>query len=1829
MNTSRLCDLRAASVLLFAGLTTLAPIHAHAQFAGLIDANSRYAGDVTATSLYNGDTGVANATSLNGPSYAVFDSLGNLFISDTLNNCVRKIDTSGNISTVAGLRVNGSPDTCNTLSNPTPAASEGLMRPAGLAIDSANTLYIADSQHHCIRSLASGAVDTFAANALTTVAGTCSSIDTASVTPVPNGLAIDRNGNLYISIQDSGAATPVNQVVRHLAADAPSAVCYVAGQPSANVPNACAGVSGTVSLSSPAGLAFDVNGNLFLADTGNNCVREVVGLSTQQTAVGQCANDHSGNASTALHTPYGVAFSPGGSLYISEAAVTNNVVTYVPGTGTLTTIAGLPNGASGLYSSVLDGQSSLNAPLNAPLGLTVDSTGNIYLADSLNNVVREMSPNTIFPAEALGAISPAQTLNFAINQAVNLSATVGPDYTITSNTCSGTLFAAAPGSSPNTCQVVITFAPSRPGRRNSALQLKDSIGGKTVSIGLSGTGVGPLSLFTPGIVSSPAKNLRNPIAVSVDSAGNSYVLEQGNASTTADVLLIPAGGGTPQIVVAQGAGLVTPTAMAVDAAGNVFVTDAATGGVSRFGADGSVNTSYVTGLLSATAIAVDRQGNLYIAQTGSAHNVLEVYASGTRRVIAGSGTTASADGVPSSAALFVSPSSLALGPNGLSIADAAGHRVYTIDSAGIIHIVAGNGGTATTAPGNALGTALLQPVGLAADAAGDLYVSDEAANRIYEIYPIASSGVTISSPLGTGATGYTGDGGPAPLATLQATVAVALDGASDLLVVDAGNSALREVTYPVASSINFGNVVIGTTSNPIPQPLANAGNAALLLTTPFTTTDSGHFAASTDPAATTCSSTVAPGATCAIGYTFTPTALGALSAQSSLPSNSFNSPQTVQLNAFGIFTQNIPVALPAESEVYGQPFDETATLTLYPGLPPTGTMTYTIAGETTCSITSTFSSVANCAAAQSGLSVGAYVVNFTFDSGNLNYHSTTGSTTLTITRGTLTVTPANASMAYGGTVPALPATITGAVNGDIFLSSSTTTATSASPAGTYPITPTLLGVGLADLGNYNVTYNTGTLTVNPIPLTLTVGNATRAYGAGNPAFTSTVAGAIHGDTFTIAYSTSATTASPAGTYAINAVVSGPAASNYIITVVPGTLTVSPIPLTVLVNSTSRAYGAANPIFTTTLTGAINGDTFIDSFSTPATVASPIGTYPINDTPSGPATANYTITVIPGVLTITRATATLNVSANNATRIYGAANPGFTSTITGALNGDTFTITYATSATAASPVGTYSIVPTVSGAALGNYNVTTSNGTLTITQAALSVIANNATRAYGAANPVFTSTTTGLVNGDTLTIAYATSATPTSPIGAYVLTPTVSGAALANYTLTTGNGALTVTPATLTVAAGNATRAYGAANPVFTAAATGLLNGDTVTITATSSATATSPVGTYLIVPAISGAALSNYSLNTVNGTLTITPATTPPATVTVNNATRVYGTPNPVFTGTVAGLLNGDNVTLTYATTATAASPSGTYPITATVSGAAAANYLFTVFPGTLTITPAPTAMTLTTSGSPSLAGTPITFTATIASAAPLVPGTVSFFNGTTLLGTGTIDAAGVATYTTSSLASGSYTITSVYTASNDFGSSSATVTETVIPGTFALTVNPPTQFVRGGGATTYTVTATSIQNFAGPVVLACSGLPADATCSFANPTVTLAVGGAVTTTMTILNTSADAKLIAPSRGMPSSFAPIAIAAVFPFELTGLPIFLAGLLRRRKSTPAHRSTKLRMTLALLCTLGLVGLTGCACFTSVYQNYNVLITGTSAVSGIQPQTTSVVLSIAQQ
>lgn len=264
--------------------------------------------------------------------------------------------------------------------------------------------------------------------------------------------------------------------------------------------------------------------------------------------------------------------------------------------------------------------------------------------------------------------------------------------------------------------------------------------------------------------------------------------------------------------------------------------------------------------------------------------------------------------------------------------------------------------------------------------------------------------------------------------------------------------------------------------------------------------------------------------------------------------------------------------------------------------------------------------------------------------------------------------------------------------------------------------------------------------------------------------------------------------------------------------------------------------------------------------------------------SQPGDANYNSASATQSFNIAKAA--LSVSADNATRVYGQANPGFTGSLLGVVNGDNITVSYTTGAVAGSNIGSYDIVPVLNDpdARLNNYNVTVHNGTLTITPAALSVTAADATRSYGTPNPAFTGSVLGVVNSDNITATYGTIATANSPVGTYAIIPTLvdPGNRLGNYSVTVKNGTLTITTATVVVTANNASKLLNAPNPAFSAGFSGFLVGDSLaslqgTLSCVSTATQNSPVGTYPIT--CSGLSSPNYVVQYVAGTLSVNYAT--------------------------------------------------------------------------------------------------------------------------------------------------------------------------------------------------------------------------------------------------------------------------------------------------------------------------------------------------------------------
>ncbi|HXD76311.1 MAG TPA: MBG domain-containing protein, partial [Puia sp.] len=413
--------------------------------------------------------------------------------------------------------------------------------------------------------------------------------------------------------------------------------------------------------------------------------------------------------------------------------------------------------------------------------------------------------------------------------------------------------------------------------------------------------------------------------------------------------------------------------------------------------------------------------------------------------------------------------------------------------------------------------------------------------------------------------------------------------------------------------------------------------------------------------------------------------------------------------------------------------------------------------------------------------------------------------------------------------------------------------------------------------------------------------------------------------------------------------------------VNGTLTVAQAALTITAGNQSMTYGGVVPALTASYSGFVNGDNSSDlttapTISTTATSASPAGSYPT--TASGAVDPNYIITYQTGTLTVGKAS--LTVTADNKGMPLGGPLPAFTVSFSGFLNGDgaaslSTQPTATTKATAASPAGNYPITP--SGGVSPNYSFKYVNGTLTVAQAVLTITANPASSIYGAplvGGGSLTVSYSGFQNGDgpsSLSKAPVVSnfATPGAPAGSYTLTP--SGAVDPNYAIVYATGVYTIRPASLTIAAVNQSMTYGGAVPALGVTYTGFVNGDkasglstqpTVSTTGTSSA----PAGTYPITA--SGASDPNYTISYSPGTLTINPAA---LSVVAAAQKKVFGTPDPVFTYTATGYLNGDNSGIFSGSLGrTAGENVGVYPITIG-SLSAGNNYTIRFTGNNLTIT--------------------------------------------------------------------------------------------------------------------------------------------------------------------------------------------------------------------------------------------------------------------------------------
>jgi uncharacterized protein (TIGR03437 family) len=328
------------------------------------------------------------------------DAAGNIFIADGYNNRVRKVSASGTITTVAG---NGS----RGFSGDGQAATAAELNfPTAVAVDAGGNLFIADLYNNRIRKVSgSGIITTVAGNGAQnsqsgqgTYSGDNGPAASAGLN-MPYGVAVDASGNLFI-------ADLYNNRVRKVSPS--GTITTVAG-------NGNQGFSGdngpatAASLAQPYGIAVDTSGNLFIADFGNDRVRKVSASGTITTAAGNGNQGFSGDGgpaiSSELNYPKGITVDTLGNLFIADFG--NNVIRKVSASGVITTVAG-----NGNFGCTGDGGPATSAELDFPLGVAVDASGNLFIADT-NSVIRKVSASTstssTTPSIATGGIVPVDS----------------------------------------------------------------------------------------------------------------------------------------------------------------------------------------------------------------------------------------------------------------------------------------------------------------------------------------------------------------------------------------------------------------------------------------------------------------------------------------------------------------------------------------------------------------------------------------------------------------------------------------------------------------------------------------------------------------------------------------------------------------------------------------------------------------------------------------------------------------------------------------------------------------------------------------------------------------------------------------------------------------------------------------------------------------------------------------------------------------------------------------------------------------------------------------------------------------------------------------------------------------------------------------------------------------------------------------------------------------------------------------------------------------------------------------------------------------------------
>jgi len=704
---------------------------------------------------YAGDGGPATGAQLNNPMGLALDAAGNLFIADSGNNRVRKLNlATGIIATVAGNGNAGS-------SGDTGAATSGeLSNPVAVTLDAKGNLYIADAGNDRIRSVngSSGVISTYAGSGIQGFSGDGGPASLAELNS-PAGIVFDSSGNLII-------ADSMNQRIRTVA----SSTGYISTVAGTGVYSyrGDGGPAIQADLNVPTAVAFDSAGNLYIGELGNLCIRMVsaktgiISSAHGLAAGGQCGIGTWTN-SMPPGASLGLAFDAAGDLFMADPYYAQILVAIaqlnhdpIP---TTTTVTAYPTTLS--YGETV----TLAATVTGASGAT--PVGTIYY------------PSGIAGSNTLGTLD-----NNGV--AVNVGTPDPGVYSVTAN-YSGSPYNASSTSSP---AVMVTVAHSP---TTTSLAASSSMLTAGEPLTLTATVTTPNGTTPSGYItfSTAAGNL-DYYPVPLNSAGIAQITYVPQAT---DGSIYATFSGTSG---ASGhAGYLSSKSSAIRVVVNSapqpqsIYTIAGTG-VSGFSGDGG---SALTAQLGApVAVAADSSGNLYVLDPSNLRVRMVNAKTGIISTVAGNGTMGSGgDGGVATSAQLNGPTAIALDAAGnLFIADAMNYRIRKVSAnGGVITTVAGDGQRGAASPGGqAIASHIGATTGLAVDIQENLYIADSDNNAIWMV---AATTGTISVLAGNSPAGYSGDGGPASLAAINLPAGVGTDAAGNVYITDTGNYRIRKV----------------------------------------------------------------------------------------------------------------------------------------------------------------------------------------------------------------------------------------------------------------------------------------------------------------------------------------------------------------------------------------------------------------------------------------------------------------------------------------------------------------------------------------------------------------------------------------------------------------------------------------------------------------------------------------------------------------------------------------------------------------------------------------------------------------------------------------------------------------------------------------------------------------------------------------------------------------------------------------------------------------------------------------------------------------------------